>query len=323
MRYIIYGAGAIGCTAGARLFEHGREVVLIARGAHLQELQQHGLTFRSPEGEQRFKIPAVGRPSAIAFRDDDMVLLTMKTQDTEAALTDLEAAAGNDVPVFCVQNGVENERIAARRFARVYGVYLSMSATYLEPGIVEADAAPIAGFLDPGCFPSGVDGTAVAVAADLEASKLSSRAKPDIMRWKYTKLLGNLNNGLQIICGMDADTRAIRRAVAEEAIAVFRAAGIDYASREEMAQRRAGVASVSGGGRQGNSTWQSVARGLTAVEADFLNGEIVSLGHIHGIPTPLNEAVRRLANQVARERKPPGSVVPEEVRRLAAALSQE
>ena len=33
MRYIIYGAGAIGGTIGARLSQEGLNVVLIARGA--------------------------------------------------------------------------------------------------------------------------------------------------------------------------------------------------------------------------------------------------------------------------------------------------
>ena len=48
MRYIIYGAGAIGGAIGARLFQHSYDVILIARGAHLQAIQQRGLAVESP-----------------------------------------------------------------------------------------------------------------------------------------------------------------------------------------------------------------------------------------------------------------------------------
>ena len=65
MRYIIYGAGAVGGSIGARLFEAGHEVVLIARGPHLEAIQRDGLMVRTPEGESTTRVPAVGHPSEI------------------------------------------------------------------------------------------------------------------------------------------------------------------------------------------------------------------------------------------------------------------
>jgi 2-dehydropantoate 2-reductase len=126
MRYIIYGAGAVGGVIGGRLAQAGFEVVLIARGSHLQAIRRDGLRMIVADGEFRFNLPAVEHPREIDLRPDDVVILTMKTQDTEAALHDLESAGGSDLPIVCCQNGVENERIAARRFAGVYGmvVYL-------------------------------------------------------------------------------------------------------------------------------------------------------------------------------------------------------
>ncbi|MGH2634470.1 MAG: ketopantoate reductase family protein, partial [Tepidiformaceae bacterium] len=81
MRYIIYGAGGIGGAIGGRLFLAGREVVLIARGAHLDAIRAGGLLLRTPEGDHRLPIDVAGHPREIEFRDDDVVLLTMKTQD--------------------------------------------------------------------------------------------------------------------------------------------------------------------------------------------------------------------------------------------------
>ncbi len=63
-----------------------------------------------------------------------------------------------------------------------------------------------------------------------------------------------------------------------------------------------------------------------AIEADYLNGEIALLGRLHGVPTPLNELLQRLANTFARERRAAGSLPVAELVRLvddAVAFVQE
>jgi 2-dehydropantoate 2-reductase len=65
---------------------------------------------------------------------------------------------------------------------------------------------------------------------------------------------------------------------------------------------------VHGSGHANSSSWQSLQRGTGTIETDFLNGEIVLLGRLHGIPTPVNAAVQRLANRIAREHLTPGSL---------------
>ena len=101
------------------------------------------------------------------------------------------------------------------------------------------------------------------------------------------------------------------------------AAGIAHASGEESAQVRGDrvrIVPVSGSPRVGGSSWQSLTRGTGSIEADFLNGEIVLLGRQHGVPTPVNEVLQRLANQAARERRAPGSITPGEIMALLARL---
>src|SRR5579875_1917744 len=120
MRYIIYGAGAVGGTIAGRLQQAGRNVVMICRGEHLRVVRERGLTLRTPDGDHQLPVPAVGHPNELTFTPDDVVLLTMKANQTSAALDDLEAAGGYDLPIVCCQNGVANETIAARRFRRVY-----------------------------------------------------------------------------------------------------------------------------------------------------------------------------------------------------------
>ena len=68
------------------------------------------------------------------------------------------------------------------------------------------------------------------------------------------------------------------------------------------------VRPVNGEFRGGGSSWQSLARGTRTIETDYLNGEVVLLGRIHGVPTPANELMQRVANRLARVGAPPQSI---------------
>ena len=318
MRFIVYGAGAIGGVIGGRLFQAGHDVTLIARGDHLRALQGDGLTLATPEGAATLPVPAVGRPAEAAPRDGDVVILAMKSQDTPAALSDLAAHAPPGVRLVCAQNGVENERAALRLFPHVYAMTVMLPATHLEPGVVVAYSAPATGLLDLGRYPEGVDEAAEEIAAALSGATFGSEARPDIMRWKYRKLILNLGNAVEAVCGPDAaGSGPLGRMVRAEGEACLVAAGIDAVTvDEDRARRQRGgfeIHAVPGYERQGGSSWQSLARGLGHVETDYLTGEIVLLGRLHGVPTPANELLQRLANQMAAEGRPPGSVPADDV----------
>ncbi|MEV7179322.1 2-dehydropantoate 2-reductase N-terminal domain-containing protein [Kitasatospora sp. NPDC093679] len=335
MRYIIIGAGAVGGTVGGRLHESGHEVVLVARGAHLAALREDGLRLTTPEGSRTLAVPAVGGPEELELRRGDVLVLAVKTQHS-LPLLDAWAArpvagggtAGELLPLLCAQNGVENERLALRRFRRVYGVCVWLPSSHLEPGRVLAQGSPVSGVLHVGRFPRGSDDTAGRIAADLAASHVGARASADVMRWKYAKLLGNLNNALEAVGGpVDGELRLklARRTVAEGE-AVLDAAGIGRADREEQRAAWSGrvtLVPVDGEGRRGGSSWQSLARGAGDIEADHLNGEIVLLGRQHGVPTPLNAALQRLANTFAREGRAPGSLPEAELAALLEASGPE
>ncbi|WP_322795175.1 ketopantoate reductase family protein [Tepidiforma sp.] len=307
MRFVIYGAGAIGGTIAARLHESGHEVAVIARGDHLRAIRERGLLFRTPEGAQRLSIPAVVHPGEVEWTGREVVFLAMKTQDTEAALRELEAAAGCRVPVVCAQNGVENERLAARRFATVIAMLVALPATFLVPGEVIASGAPLSGCLHAGLYPRGSDALVEEVCAALSASKFHALPSPDVMALKYRKLLLNLGNALDVLTGRSSwgaggRVGALLARLREEGEACYRAAGIPYVSAEEYAervQRHYRAVPVDGEPRSGSSTLQSVLRGHRTIEVDYLNGEIVLLGRLYGVPTPVNAAVRELAVRAA------------------------
>jgi 2-dehydropantoate 2-reductase len=336
VRYIIIGAGAVGGTIGGCLALAGHDVVLTARGAHLEALRAHGLRLGTPQGTHVIAAPAIGGPDEIDLKPDDVLVLATKSQDSVALLSQWARSpvagggiASQDVPVICAQNGVANERFALRRFRRVYGMCVWLPATHAAPGEVAAHGEPQAGLLWVGRYPAGTDETIEQVAADLEASRFLAPLSEDVMRWKYRKLLGNLGNAIEALSGrrrLGVD-RAPQGAAVEltdrvtaEGTAALDAAGIGYATAEEVRAVRGhqvDFAQVPGVSYGGGSSWQSLSRGTGSIEADYLNGEIVLLGREHGVPTPVNETLQRLANQAAANRIPPGSLTPEEI--LAAA----
>jgi len=334
MRYVIYGAGAIGATLGASLHVSGHEVVLIARGAHYDALAKSGLSFTTVEGTLQIDIPVVDHPSKAGLSHGDVVLLAMKGQDSVGALQTLSTCAPQSVEIVCAQNGVDNERSALRLFPHVHAMCVLCPATHLAPGEVIAHSGPIRGVFDLGRFPSGTDGVDEQIAADLSASNCASQARPDIMSWKYAKLLRNLANATEALFtatdlsdssgsgsggsgagggGADAKSEITARAKAE-AVACLAGAGVvpiddaTWAERHRVAHVTPATELTGAARRQGGSTWQSLARGTGAVETDYLNGEIVLLGRLQGIATPVNELLQRLSTEAARAGGPPGQL---------------
>jgi 2-dehydropantoate 2-reductase len=291
-------------------------VTLIARGAHFEAIARDGLVFDAPEGRTTLEIPVVSHPAQVAWSDDPVVLLAVKSQHTEEVLDALVGCAPPDTPMVCAQNGVDNERRVLRWFPNTYGMCVMCATTHLRPGHVEAHYGPVTGLLDLGRFPSGEDDVSRAVAAALSGATFGSVSRPDIMRWKRQKLLMNLGNAVEALCGPGAARSDLAKAARAEGESCLRAAGLDFASMDEDADRRRAlfptpnaVGSVervkrSGGG----STWQSLARGADSVEVGYLNGEIVLLGRLSGVPTPVNELLQRRVARAVRDGSSPGAV---------------
>lgn len=311
MRFVIFGAGGVGGVVGGRLAQHGHSVALIARGKHYEAIRENGLRLESPDDAVRLDLPVFDHPARIAWTEDDIVLLAMKTQDTCAALDQLAAVVPPSIPIVCLQNGVVNERMALRRFPNVYGVYVWCAAGHLSPGQVQVWSAPMTGVLDIGRYPSGRDHLATNISEIFRSSTFYSDASTDIMRWKYRKLLSNLGNAVEALCGSAARGSVIMAEARREGAGCLRAAGIAFASDDEepaVREKQLQLRPIGAQARPGGSSWQSLARGTHSIETDYLNGEIVLLGRMHGVPTPVNELLQRLARDAAHEGRAPGTM---------------
>ena len=325
MRFVIFGAGAIGGVVGAKLHQSGFEVALIARGAHYEAIREHGLTIEQPHQRAVLLIPVADSPGALDWNGDEVVMVATKSQDTAGALAALRGTAPASTPVVCLQNGVENERVALRLFPSVYGAVVMSPTAHLEPGIVQAYGTKGTGVIDVGRYPSGLDALCEEIAEALGASDFSSVARPDIMRFKYAKLLNNVGNAVDAICEPGPDADELYKLAREEGRAVLGAAEIEFVAEDvndvEARWARLDLKPIAGRERAGSSTRQSIARGMPTVETDYLNGEIALLGRLHGVATPVNDALCELSARHVRERRPPGTVSAGEV--LARARSAD
>src|SRR6266576_212453 len=130
----VYGAGAIGSLVGARLHEAGANVQLVGREAQVNASRANGLLVKGLEGSHVVRLPA----TTTLDGSPDVILLTVKSQDVRDACREI-VAHHSDSTVVTMQNGVRSDREAADILgrARIVGCVLNISATYLEPGVVE------------------------------------------------------------------------------------------------------------------------------------------------------------------------------------------
>jgi 2-dehydropantoate 2-reductase len=315
---VVIGAGAIGAPIAARLFERGHPVVLVARGKNFDAIARHGVEVATPESTRRSKVEVVDGMASLTLAASDRVILCVKSQDTAAVLDELAALAPMELPVFCAQNGVANERTASRHFENIYGVCVMSPASYLEPGRVEVFASPVLGVLDVGRWPRGGDERATEMAETFAAAGYASIATEEIATMKWGKLLSNVMNALEVLCGANARRDELSEMVRDEAEVCLRAHGVDVARAKQLMKERSNLVpyhAIGSGRRVGNSSWQSVLRGTGTVETDYLNGEVVALGRRYGIATPMNALLQRKSNEMAREGGTPGTVSADDLRR--------
>lgn len=304
MTYVIVGLSAIGGTLAARLHLTGHDVVGVARGPHGEAVRRDGLLLRTPQRDQRVRLEVVELVGDLNVGEDDVIIVATKSQDSAGVLAQLGDVAPFQTAVDCAQNGVSNEPEALRWFERVYGMVVICPSVHLQPGVVAAYSFPVVGILDVGRYPDSEDETSRGIAVDLRAAGFSSHSVPDIARWKYAKLLTNLGNAVETVCGPDARGGPLTRRLQDEGRDVLDLHGIRSVTPAEDQARRGDLLQLGSidGPRQGGSIWQSVTRRSPATEVDYLCGEIVRLARMAGTSAPTNALLQTLTHDITAGR---------------------
>jgi 2-dehydropantoate 2-reductase len=335
-RYVFLGAGAVGSALGGLLARQGVDVLLVARGEHARVMGERGLVVRCPDTTVTVEVPTVTDPDQAHLTVDDVLVLTTKTQQAEAALDRWADARVHErdgtvagrvadlLPVLTALNGVTGEEIALRRVERVLAVCVWFPTIMIEPGEVIVRGTPRRGVFHVGRYGASPDPAADARLLDAigrDWDPAGCRVVPTgaVMAWKYRKLLANVGNVLQALLGDTTGAEDLAGAVEREAREMLAAAGIPVTGDDEA---RAGweppdlsFEPVPGEPAQlGGSSWQSLVRGTGSIETDYLNGEITLLGRRIGRPSPLNTRLTALARRAAREGWRPGAMTVGELR---------
>jgi 2-dehydropantoate 2-reductase len=322
MRFVVFGAGAIGSGMGGHLHRTGHDVLIVGRPAHVNRIRQHGLQLVTDEQTYTLAVPAVARAEDVDFTPDDVLLLCVKSQDTDRALVEIRAAGGDPqtLPILCCQNSITNEPAAARYFRRVYGVLIVVPGVFLEPGVVVNNSQGNAGFIEVGQFPTGQDQLSEDVASALSKASYAAYPNGNVMATKAAKMFSNLGNAMGAITDGQGDQSNFMKQVRHEAALSFRAANVQFESPQEFEKRsreQHRQSPLPPGVRNLGSSWQSLQRGLGSIEADFLNGEIVRLGRLHGVPTPYNEVLQEVSNAMAAQHEKPGKYTAQDLEGIA------
>ncbi|WP_119274418.1 ketopantoate reductase family protein [Taklimakanibacter deserti] len=147
---LFWGAGAIGGTVGAFLREAGLPVLFVDKSAaHVKAINNQGLAITGPIREFRVTAKAA-LPEELSGRFG-LIFLCVKAQDTAAAADSLAPFLTEDGAVVSLQNGLNEQVIAARIGAeRTVGAFVNFGADYMSPGVVHygGRGAVVTGELD-------------------------------------------------------------------------------------------------------------------------------------------------------------------------------
>ena len=296
MRVIVYGAGAVGGYFGARLALGGADVTLIARGANLEALRTRGLVLEMPAGTIRVTdVRAVADPAEAATAD--LVLVCVKSYDTEAAAAALRPAVGPDTIVLSLQNGIENEAVLAA------GLGLPPLLIGLTRIGVELTAPGEVTYSGRGTIVFGeADGTTSArarrLADTLAAAQVSHHLRPDVLVAAWEKLAWNaafnavttLTQATVAEAVADPGSRdlLVRAIVEVDAVAVAHGVPVRRGRIDDVLRE-----SVEGLPDFPTSMLQDLRRGKR-LEHDAITGAVVRHAARAGVAVPLNRTLLAL-----------------------------
>jgi len=237
VRFLIYGAGALGQAIGCMLAADGHQIDLVLRPRFLEALHSSGLEVTGIFGEYRVPPAQIGLLTSLKKRngsDYDAVLLTTKTYDTDSAITDIAGLSQCYCPVVSLQNGCGNLEKLEERLGRERSLAARVITGFEieRPGrvriTVSADAVHVGG-----CVRGVIPGAAKRLAEALNHAGLPSIAVADVYQSLFAKLLYNCAlNPLGAVLGVhygalaeSDETRMIMDRVIEETFTVITTMG--------------------------------------------------------------------------------------------------
>jgi len=300
----VVGAGAVGSFYGAMLARAGHPVVLIGRPAHVEAIRRDGLKLEM--GGRTETVALDAHSEIVAARGADLVLVSVKSSDTDAVSRVLAPLLERAAVVVSLQNGVENADVIARHVdATVVPAVVYVATAMPAPGVVRhhgrgdlvvgprtraaADDAAFGRRLDALVAFFATAGVAVKISADVVAELWSKL----MVNCAYNAISALAQSSYGAMVAL-APIRELQRTVVGEVVAVATASGVELPLAAAIdAMERIAPAMPA----QLSSTAQDVARKKPS-EIDHLNGFVVRRGRELGVATPANQALHALVKLV-------------------------
>jgi 2-dehydropantoate 2-reductase len=324
MTIAVYGAGAIGGVTGAELARAGHDVLLVDRAVdHVDAMNARGLTIDRPAGSLTVPVRAV-TPDALGA-GLELVLLAVKSQDTPAALDVLAPRLAPDGAIVSLQNGLNEELIAAAVGPRrTVGCLVNWAADWTGPGRIlhGGQGAFVLGELD------GRSSDRVQGLAKLLEVVAPTRVSANILGYTWAKhVYGALLVATAVVDAhvyevveRSPEVEALLVALVAEGMAVAGAAGIDLEAFDEFdpalyrraasgdgAARARAMAVVAAHYRANTKTktgiWRDLAVRRRKTEVGALLGATVARAAQLGVAVPLTGALVAMIEDLEANRR--------------------
>jgi 2-dehydropantoate 2-reductase len=288
MKVAVVGAGAVGCYYGGMLARAGHDVTLIGRPRHVEAIERQGLRLETQTFDERIRVSASSEGSAV--RSAQLVLLCVKSTDTESAAAIIKPHLAPDALVLSLQNGVENaDRLRAILPQDVLAAVVYIGTEMAGPGHVKHHGR--------GELIIERSRASDELAQALIAAGVPTDISDNVRGALWAKLILNCAyNALSAITQLPygrlvkgPGITAVMRDVVDECLAVAKADDVTIPGDVDAAIRK--IAETVPG--QYSSTAQDLARGKPS-EIDHLNGVIVRRGEALGVATPVNRLLHAI-----------------------------
>jgi 2-dehydropantoate 2-reductase len=321
MRYIVYGAGAVGSAVGGLLSYAGKSVNFIGRKPHIDAINKNGLQLNSYEETMIAKPSGVYSIKHIVPQKDDVIFLCVRTNDTKNAVNDIIEFYPKDTPIFAFQNSVVNEKILSKYFSNVYGVAVKMTCYSPESGITNFRSI---GRLVLGKYPLGTDAKVKTTANDLISAGFEVSISENIMQDKWLKLAINAVSSVSAIFMNEEisrdDVNRVKVMLLEEIQLVLSAANISSVPCEKKDKD---IPALIDSFRLPaelyrpkipvyNSTWTALNRG-TKLENKYYLGIIIELSEKHNLSAHICSKILQMCDYLETHKYSPTFYGPEDI----------
>lgn len=287
MRICVFGAGSLGSAVGG-ILASVHEVVLVGRRTHMGAIREHGLVM---SGSVRRTVLVKTSESVRGLSPPDLLILTTKAYDTEAAVKACRVWSSGSTKVLTLQNGLGNlERLRSWKGADAFGGTTTLGAALLSPGQVRVSGlgtTAIGGDLDARGAEKIADaftlcGLRCEVVKDIDEA-IWSKAVVSACINPLTAILrvpnGDLLKSDVILRFMDE--------LCDECVAICRCRGLRLSSKKLSTRVREVAHDTS---RNRSSMLQDIERGRRT-EIDHINGAFAEIGEAAKVPVPLNRTL--------------------------------